>query len=235
MDLRDYMRLVRKRWRIISRACSSHWWGRRPHGVVTEELLGAGAGLRLRPGDGRRPHLGTPGQQLHPAAREVVRRHRRHTAGHGPGGQVRSASTSPASSCARKISASNPLDTFLLNISVTDNDPELAAKMANAVAIQFPGEPSRPSESPGPGLLRRPWSRRPSSSRPTYPPSRSLRDPRSTSRSACSSGSPSASALAVLRESLDTSDQGRRGPAERHEHARCSASSRRTTRRRRIR
>ena len=26
MDLRDYMRLVRKRWRIIRRACSSHSW-----------------------------------------------------------------------------------------------------------------------------------------------------------------------------------------------------------------
>jgi succinoglycan biosynthesis transport protein ExoP len=38
---------------------------------------------------------------------------------------------------AHKISASNPLDTLLLNISVTDHDPQLAASIANEVAGQF--------------------------------------------------------------------------------------------------
>jgi capsular polysaccharide biosynthesis protein len=39
-----------------------------------------------------------------------------------------------ATSLAERVSASNPLDTQLLNISVSDRSPELAASIANAVA-----------------------------------------------------------------------------------------------------
>lgn len=38
---------------------------------------------------------------------------------------------------AGKISASNPVDTVLINISASDEDPELAANVANAVSVQL--------------------------------------------------------------------------------------------------
>ncbi len=43
-----------------------------------------------------------------------------------------------AEELAGKISASSPLDTVLLEISVTDTDPDRAARIANAVGAQFP-------------------------------------------------------------------------------------------------
>src|SRR3954454_4589114 len=137
VDLRDYMRLVRKRWRIIS-AC------------VLLGLLGAAALTALS------PKSYSAQAQVFVSAQATADDLTSALQGSGYTQQrVKSYAdivdtplvTDPvvkqlnlgisSEELARKISASNPLDTLLLNISVTDNDPEQAAKMANAVAAQF--------------------------------------------------------------------------------------------------
>ena len=137
MDLRDYMRLVRKRWRIIS-AC------------VLLSLIAAAAITALSPkvysaqaqiiisaqtsaDDLTSALQGSSFTQQRVKSYAAIVNTPLVTV---PVVDSLKLNISPVE-LSRKISASNPLDTFLLDISVTDNDPVLAAKMANAVADQF--------------------------------------------------------------------------------------------------
>jgi capsular exopolysaccharide synthesis family protein len=138
VDLRDYMRLVRKRWRIIS-LC------------VLLALVGAAALTALSPksysaqaqvfvsAQATADDL-TSALQGSSFTQQRVKSYADIVDTPGVTGPVISSlnlSPMTPAQLAKKISASNPLDTLLLNISVTDNDPEKAAKMANAVALQF--------------------------------------------------------------------------------------------------
>jgi capsular exopolysaccharide synthesis family protein len=137
VDLRDYMRLVRKRWRIIS-AC------------VLLSLIGAAAITALS------PKVYSAQAQIIISAQATADDLTSALQGSSFTQQrvksyaaivntplvtqpvVKSLNLSiTADQLSHRISASNPLDTFLLDISVTDNDPVVAQKTANAVANQF--------------------------------------------------------------------------------------------------
>jgi len=209
VDLRDYMRLVRKRWRIIS-AC------------VLLGLLGAAALTALS------PKSYSAQAQVFVSAQATADDLTSALQGSGYTQQrVKSYAdivdtplvTDPvvkqlnlgisSEELARKISASNPLDTLLLNISVTDNDPEQAAKMANAVAAQFSTvvrqleTPDTSTQAPGtpPQALVKATVVKPANV-PTVPVS-----PRPKINLALGLlvGLALGIGLAVLRESLDTS------------------------------
>ena len=96
-----------------------------------------------------------------------------------------------------------PLDTNLINVTVDEHDPAQAAAIADAVSAQFATYIGEIEQADSTGRLARQGQRRPPGRGPRR--RRSRRGSSSTSRSACSSASPSASALAVLRENLDTS------------------------------
>jgi polysaccharide biosynthesis transport protein len=137
VDLRDYVRLVRKRWKIIS-LC------------ILLALFGAVALTELS------PKSYSAQAQLFVSARATAEDLNSAVQGSNFTQQrVKSYAdiidtppvTDPvitklklkisSEQLAHQISASNPLDTVLLNISVTNNDPALAAAIANAVAEQF--------------------------------------------------------------------------------------------------
>ncbi|HTY72117.1 MAG TPA: polysaccharide biosynthesis tyrosine autokinase [Actinomycetes bacterium] len=137
MDLRDYMRLMRKRWRIIS-VC------------VLLGMLGAAAITALS------PKVYAAHAQLFVSARATAEDLSSAFQGSSFTQQrVKSYAdivstpivTSPVikqlhlsvsdDQLASQISATNPLDTVLLNISVSDHDPRQAQRIANAVAVQF--------------------------------------------------------------------------------------------------
>ena len=149
MDLRDYMRLVRKRWRIIT-AC------------VLLALVGAAALTALS------PKTYSAQAQVFVSAQASADDLTSALQGSGYTQQrvksyadivdtplvtdsvVKSLSLQISSEdLARKISASNPLDTLLLNISVTDHDPDQAAAMANAVADAVHGGHQGPRDAGG--------------------------------------------------------------------------------------
>src|SRR4051794_14933907 len=137
VDLRDYMRLVRKRWRIISACVLLALMGAAALTALAQKMYSAQAQViisaQTTADDLTSALQGSSFTQQRVKSYAVI---------------VDTPSiTQPvvdslklditAQQLAHKISASNPLDTFLLNISVTDNDPKAAARMANAVAAQF--------------------------------------------------------------------------------------------------
>jgi capsular exopolysaccharide synthesis family protein len=137
VDLRDYVRLVRKRWKIISLCVLLALGGAIVLTALTPKSYSAHAQLFVS--------ARATADDLSSAAQGSTFTEQR----------VKSYAdimntpyvTQPVieklklpltdGQLAGKISASNPLDTVLLNVSVTDHDPVLAASIANAVATQF--------------------------------------------------------------------------------------------------
>lgn len=139
MDLRDYFRLIRRRWRLIT--------------ALTLLGLGAAAAVTLRA-----TPIYTANAQLFVSASPGVDSGVSAAYTGGLFGQQRVKSyvsilssvrtaelvktdlglERSAGAIAGAISASAPLDTVLINVSVKDADPELAARIANSVGRTFP-------------------------------------------------------------------------------------------------
>ncbi len=139
MDLRDYIRLLRRRWRLIAVCVLLALSASIAATLSATKVYTAKAQLFVSAQDSSTAGIsgaytgGLFTQQRVKSYVSVIP-------------SVRTAelvqaalnSSVPASSLAKKITASAPLDTVLINVSVTDADPAQAQAIANAVGTVFP-------------------------------------------------------------------------------------------------
>jgi non-specific protein-tyrosine kinase len=140
MDLRDYVRLLRRRWRLIAVCVLVGLSASIAVTLTATKLYTAKAQLFVSAQDR------STGADISSAYTGGLFTQQRVKSYVSVIPSVRTAglvqaelnlSASPAS-IAKKISASAPLDTVLINVSVTDADPAQAQAIANAVGRVFP-------------------------------------------------------------------------------------------------
>jgi non-specific protein-tyrosine kinase len=137
VDLRDYVRLVRKRWKIISLCVLLALAGAIALTGLTPKSYSAHAQLFVS-AQATADDLSSAAQGS-TFTEQRMKSYAQVMNTPGITDQViidLKLNMTPAE-LASKINASNPLDTVLLNVTVTDHDPVLARNIANAASTEF--------------------------------------------------------------------------------------------------
>jgi succinoglycan biosynthesis transport protein ExoP len=139
MDLRDYFRLIRRRWRLITALTLVGLGAATAVTLTATPIYTANAQLFVSAQEGADSGVsaaytgGLLGQQRVKSYVSILSSVRTAELVKTDLGLNRS-----ASAIAGAISASAPLDTVLINVSVKDPDPAVAARIANSVGRTFP-------------------------------------------------------------------------------------------------
>ena len=141
MDLRDYVRLLRRRWRLIA-LCTLLALAAATTATLTQtKVYTAKAQLFVSAQDRASSSDISSAYTGGLFTQQRVKSYISIISSVRMGGLVRDSLRLPdsAASIAHQITASAPLDTVLINVSVKDRDPARAQQIANAIGSVFPG------------------------------------------------------------------------------------------------
>ena len=141
MDLRDYVRLLRRRWRLIALFVIVFMAVASSLTLLQDKMYTAKAQLFVSAQDRATSADITSAYQGGLFTQQRVKSYVNVITSVRTAGLVRDRLqiTESPQQIAKQITASAPLDTVLINVSVTDGDPARAQRIANAVGDVFPG------------------------------------------------------------------------------------------------